>query len=217
MMRTLPMLLFFICVPVATLAGTISIDFEMPVLVDIDWLATDTYTDPASGVVFVAYSGKIGPVVNSATSACVDPPDRDQKLGTAASGDHPGGAGEAIFVYFPAPLQPPVRINVDVQSGWNSDWAITLFHPVGVEAGQGTRRLSTSGGNCGYPGGWRSMGTLTVTSEVPVAWAVIGPAPHAASSFVFVIDDMVIESPTLDTSVRNETVPWSAIKARYVR
>lgn len=218
-MRLVMLSMFLLLVSVLHVAhaGSIEIDFETPALVGIDWLAADSYTDPSSGVVFVAEISQIGPVVNAATTACVDPPDRDQKLGMGTESGGLGRSGGTMFVYFPEPLLPPVQISVDIQSAMDSAWAVTLFHPVGVEAGEGTVYLTENDGNCGYPGGWRSVRTATVTADVPVAWAAIGPASGMGSGFVFVIDDMVIESPTLDESVSNETVPWSAIKARYVR
>jgi len=199
--------------PSLAFAGTVEIDFETPKLIGIDWLAADSYLDPSSGVVFVG-DRVIGPVVNAETSACVEPANRDQKLGTGLQ-DQVGRAADTIYVYFPQPLLPPVSISFELQSALNTSWRIDLFHPVGETAGSGTGYLSINGGTCGYPGGPRSRGTVLATSDVPVGWAVIGAADMEMTNFVFVIDNMIIESPSVGVGVNTEATTWSAMKASF--
>ncbi|MEZ4737511.1 MAG: hypothetical protein R3E79_61330 [Caldilineaceae bacterium] len=90
-------------------AASTMIDFEATILEpQEDRRTIDPYTDTASGIVFGAVdavaNGVVGIVKNSATSACVEPSDANQKLGTGVNstqGSTVGQSGFAIRADFP--------------------------------------------------------------------------------------------------------------------
>ena len=98
------------------------IDFENPLLNEAQRKVISPYVDPISGVAFTAetnYSGDgiVGLVKNSATPACVEPSNNDQKLGTAYIGsDLIGYSSNPIRATFSEILDPPVTVSAEFQT-----------------------------------------------------------------------------------------------------
>ena len=168
------------------------IDFEDPPLGKADRKVINPYVDASSKVAFSALDAKnsvVGIVKNSATSACVEPIDDNQKLGTApvGSGDI-GFAGFAIRADFPQELAPPVRVGVTFQTGAKVPIRIRLFDANGGEVGATSDVAAPDAGTCGFPGDPRARKTIFASSSKPVAYAVMDLEGDTGGR-VFVLDN----------------------------
>ena len=169
------------------------IDFEALPLGQEARRAVNPYVDEATGVQFTAERGSwgdevVGLVKNRATSACVDPPDENQKLGTGrgAPGEEGVGlAGFAIRATFPAPLAPPATVSAEFQVGVDTVIRIRLFEPGGKEVAFVEDKAGPGQGTCGFPGDERARMTLSVTAKEPVAYAIL----EQGEASVLVIDN----------------------------
>ena len=168
------------------------IDFEDPPLGRLDRQVINPYVDAPSKVTFSALdarSGVVGVVKNSATSACVEPVDSNQKLGTApVDSDSIGLSGFAIRADFPAELAPPVRVGVTFQTGEKVPIRIRLFDANGGEVGTTSDFASPGNGTCNLPGDPRARKTIFATSSKSVAYAVMD-LEDSTGGRVFVLDD----------------------------
>ena len=105
-------------------AAAAIITFEIPALGTADRQVINPYQDPATGVTFTAepnelFEVAVGLVKNSATSACAEPANADQKLGTGVTTLPDGAIGLstwAIRAAFPNLLPPPATVSVDFQT-----------------------------------------------------------------------------------------------------
>jgi hypothetical protein len=172
---------------------TRSVDFESPPL----GAAEEEFRDPLSvgEVTFTTESGgfddaAVGAVKNRSTSACVDPPDENQKLGTGRTSL--GGVGRAAFLIradFSPALRPgagAVSISVEFQSGAGAELRLRLFDAAGTEVGGATAAAAPPNGTCGFPGDPRARMVLTAESTSEVAFVIMD---EASGGRVFVIDD----------------------------
>src|SRR5512144_2350947 len=104
-----------------------AIDFETPSLESKGRQTIDPYVDAATGVTFTAEPGRwgdeaVGLVRNNSTSACVEPADANQKLGTGRSNPTaagPGLSGFAIRARFPGSPSAPMTVSVEFQTTAN--------------------------------------------------------------------------------------------------
>ncbi len=184
------------------LAQVSLINFETPSLGTDARRIVNPYVDAASGVSFTVEpvgtgDEVVGLVKNSATSACVDPPDANQKLGTGRS-DTPDGSiglsGFAIRATFPAVLPPPVAVSAEFQTGAGVTVRLRLFDASGAEVASAAEAALPADGTCGYPGDPRARKTLSVTSTQPVAYAIMDALPLDDIQHVFVIDNFEFQS-----------------------
>lgn len=186
-------------IPTASAAQVMEgiVDFETPALGSQARLVIDPYVDEGAGVTFtadplpVSSSGVVEVIKNSATSACTEPSNDDQLLGTRWPG--PANFGTyPIRGTFTNELQPPVSVSVDVQTLAGSIARIRLFDSSGNVVSRSTATASNDLGTCGKPGSARSSVTVTATSESAVAYAVVDLAKSWGT--VFVIDDFTYEA-----------------------
>ncbi len=166
------------------------IDFESPPLGALESEVIDPYVDPVSGTEFRALpsgtmAGVVGLVKNSATSACVEPVDANQKLGTGPAGATViGRSAFPIEVRFPAPLAPPVFIAVDLQSVAGAGAQLFLYDSAGNQVGAAREYALPADGTCGFPGFGSARVVLAAGSAQPVASVRL-----PGSSYVYVIDN----------------------------
>jgi hypothetical protein len=181
----------------SVLASPTLIDFETPSLGTDARQIINPYVDATSGVKFTAEPGGfgdevVGLVKNSATSACVDPSDTNQKLGTGRDDGTPGGSiglsGFAIKATFPAVLSPPVTVSAEFQTLAGQPIRLRLFDATGTQVAATTDTAAPADGTCGYPGDSRARKTITVTANQQVAYAIMD-MDTATGGFVFVIDN----------------------------
>jgi hypothetical protein len=172
----------------------VRIDFESPPLGADQSRAISPYV--AGGVTFTAESAVagavVGPVKNRFTSACAEPANDDQKLGTGTAESNIGRAGFPIRATFDQPLRPAdgtVSVSVSFQTLAGSTVQLRLFDADGNLLAEGSATANPPAGTCDFPGGPRARTTLTVQSSSEVASAVISEATGGGR--VFVIDDFV--------------------------
>jgi hypothetical protein len=170
-------------------------DFETPSLGDSARRIVNPYT--AAGVTFTADQMTLGDEVvglvkNSATSACVEPANTDQKLGTGRSSLSTDGriglSGFPIRATFSRPLAAgprPVTVSVTFQALAETSLRLRLFDPSGTEVASMIKAAAPAAGDCGLPGGPRAATVVTATSARPVAYAVMDTVE---GDRVFVID-----------------------------
>ncbi len=189
MYRYCSLLIFLI--PIQALA--IVIDFETPALGLSGRQIINPYTN--SGVTFTTPTGTfgdevVGLVKNNSTSACVEPADNNQKLGTGR-GDI-GLSGFEIRATFTPPLNPAVSISVEFQTLNNTPVRIRLFDSSNTLVAESTGTTPANGGTCGFPGTSRGRITLSVGSGSPVAYAIMDLASETGGK-VFVIDNFEVQ------------------------
>jgi len=180
--------------------GPATIDFEIPNLGPLERMVIDPYIDGITGVVFTspAANAHVGLVKNRSTSACVDPPDENQKLGTAPvwSGSI-GLSGFPIQAMFPTPLTGLVTISVQFQLLAGRPILLTLYDPSGTPVASTPAITGPPDGTCGFPGDPRARTVVTATSGDPVAYAVM----EQLSNAVFVIDYFSFTTGTIPATV----------------
>jgi hypothetical protein len=193
------------------------IDFETPSLGADQRQIINPYVDTATGLTFTAEpegfgDEVVGLVKNSATSACVEPPNDDQKLGTGRSGE-PGGAiglaGFPIRATFPTPLDPLATVSVEFQTKAGATLQLKLLDASGAEVASVTDTALPADGTCGYPGDPRARKTVTATSTQPVAFAIMDVLPMDGTKLVFVIDNFEAASGSLTISSSYTSTPPS--------
>jgi catechol 2,3-dioxygenase-like lactoylglutathione lyase family enzyme len=172
-------------------AHAVTIDFESPPLGGLARMVVDPYIVP--GVTFVAApGGEVGIVRNDATSACVDPPDADQKLGTAPAGS--GAIGLSTYTIranFSPYLAGAVQVAAEFQALAGSTLSVLLYNNYGYLVASKTETALPGDGTCGYPGNPRARKTVTAIGNGTVAYALFDVEPN---SNVFVIDDVFYSS-----------------------
>ena len=187
-----------------------SIDFETPNLGGDTGQVIDPYVDPATQVTFSTEPGFAVVLVKNrpnGTSACVDPPSDDQKLGTQHA---LGRAGEPVRATFSSPLISPVTVTTEFQVQAGATIRLKLFDASDAEVASITESAFPPGGTCGLPGDQRARTTVSVTSAQPVAYAVMDTTE---SAFVFVIDNFEFnrDSDTRDSDTRDSDSGPSAL------
>ncbi len=171
-------------------ARAASVDFETPSLGALDRMVINPYV--ATGVSFVAVargvtSGEVGLVKNSATSACADPPDANQKLGTAPAGSGAIGLSDfTIRANFSPYLSGLVQVSAQFQTISGSTVRILLYDNYGYLMTSAIQTALPGAGTCGYPGTARARRTVTATGHGTVAYALLDVEPNGV---VFVIDE----------------------------
>lgn len=168
------------------------IDFETPLL-SSGWQVINPYTE--AGVTFTTPTGSfgdevVGLVKNNATSACVEPSDENQKLGTGRP--EIGLSGFPIWATFSQPLVPPVSVSVQFQSGAGVSARLSLFDSNDTLITEVTDIIPPNGGTCGYPGDARGYITLSLVSDQEVAYAIMDLGAETGN-YVFVIDNFEIQ------------------------
>jgi PKD repeat protein len=178
-----------------------AIDFEAPALGSYGREIVNPYV--AEGVTFTTTSSSfpdavVGLVKNSVTSACVEPADADQKLGTGREGyGVDGSIGLAAFpitARFSAPLRPAAgkaSVQVTFQSTADAVFRLRLFDSAGKTVGEASAPAGPPAGTCGYPGNPRGWAALTADSASEVASAAM---EEVSGGRVFVIDDFTFRS-----------------------
>ena len=167
------------------------IDFETPQIpFPAGRLVIDPYVDPVTGVSFTAVGtgAMVGLVRNNQTSACAEPADNDQKLGSGPA-DAIGLASYPLAAEFPAPLPGPVTVSVEVQALINTDVWLQLVGPDGSVTSNIQRALVPAG-TCGFPGGHRSRLVISATHSAPVSHVIVRCVQPGR---VFVLDDFTFE------------------------
>jgi hypothetical protein len=177
-------------------ALAISIDFEEPSLGNLPSQAINPYT--IGGVTFTTPIGNfgdevVGLVKNNSTSACVEPSNNNQKLGTGR-GDGVGVSGFEIRATFEQPLTPSIVISVEFQALGNTPVRIRLFDSSDTIVAETEDVTPENGGTCGNPGNVRGYITVSATSDKPVSYAIMDLG-SATGGGVFVIDNFVVTKP----------------------
>jgi subtilisin family serine protease len=181
------------------LEAALAIDFETPKL---DEFTSRLVINPfiAGGVTFRAESPDVsdevvGIVRNGATSACVEPPSLDQKLGTGRTSAADGGIGlhgmpiKASFNSTIALLgESRLSVRAEFQALAGTTVRLRLFNAKGFEVGAATAATGPPQGTCGYHGGQRGRATLTVLSpkQQIISHAILDTVEGGR---VFVIDN----------------------------
>ena len=194
------------------------LDFETPALGDFLRAVHHPFVGP--GVTFTVVPGEasdavVGLVKNQATSACVDPSDPNQKLGTGRlafgrDGDI-GRSGFPIQARFDPPLvasDGDVFVEVQFQVLSSTRVNVTLLNEAGDIVGSSERLADSDGSTCGNRGNLRARVTLRATSRGPVRFARLQISP---TNRVFVVDEF-----RYGTTARVETATWSTIKSFYI-
>ncbi|HEV7517859.1 MAG TPA: hypothetical protein VGR07_16285 [Thermoanaerobaculia bacterium] len=177
------------------LRAALLVDFETPALAGGRQIVNPYF---ASGIEFSTPTGTfgdevVGLVKNSATSSCVEPPSKDQKLGTGRSNFPDGSIGLAgfpIVARFQTPLGAPATVAVDFQTSAGLRVRLRLLDAAGNPLAEAIQTAGPARGTCGFPGLPRARVTVTATASQPVASAVMDLAD--TSSVVFVIDNFTI-------------------------
>ncbi len=171
-------------------ASAVTIDFETPSLGGLDRMVVSPYFAP--GVSFVAVpqgitTGEVGLVKNSATSACVEPADANQKLGGAPAGSGAIGLSDfTIRANFSPYLTGPVQVSAQFQTISGSTLRILLYNNYGYLVASKVETALPGDGTCGFPGNPRARRTVTATGGGTVAYALLDVEPNGV---VFVIDE----------------------------
>jgi hypothetical protein len=173
------------------------IDFETPSLGGNPRQLINPYIDPATGVTFTAEPfGVVGLVKNRITSACVEPPDDNQKLGTGTSinpEESIGLSGFPIKATFSQPLAS-VSISVEFQVLAGAPVRLRLFDASDNEVASVTEFALPADGTCGLPGGPRASKTVTATSAQAVSYAIMDVERIGGIEYVFVIDNFEVKA-----------------------
>jgi len=178
-------------------AWATTVDFETPPLGTAAREIISPYT--ANGVTFTTESSLgdavVGLVRNRVTSACVEPADENQKLGTGRKDSSISGGGVGLSPYpikatFSPVLSPtgtaPVSVSVEFQTSAGATARLRLFDPSGVEVASVSDLALPADGTCGMPGEPRARKVLTAIARQPVAYAIMDVLP---SDRIFVIDN----------------------------
>jgi len=169
-------------------------DFESPSLGNDTERVINPFFDVVNGLVFTACndqgpSGYVGLVKNRSSTACVEPPDDNQKLGTGGPGIAVGRSSQGIDVQFVPDLSAGASISVEFQSLAGTELTIRLFDTDSVEVGSATALASPPDGTCGFPGDPRARATAQITAPQDVHRAILD------TGWVIVIDRFTITLP----------------------
>jgi hypothetical protein len=201
----------WILVTTAPSAAATTIDFETPPLGAAGSAIINPYI--SAGVTFTAVPQGfgdeiVGIVKNSATSACADPADANQKLGTGRSSFAGGAIGLGVMA-IRADLPPGTNlVSVELQCVAGNTGRVRLFNAADVQVGIATDVIGPPIGTCGNPGGPRGRTTLLAISAQPAAYAIMDVVE---TGYVLVLDNFTYDAvPT--SAVRPS---WGAIKTLY--
>ena len=177
----------------------VRVTFETPTLRTAERQVVNPYPYKGTGVQFTAEAPEtpgavVGVVKNQATSACVEPADTNQKLGTGQTAvGQSAGIGLGTFpirATFADPLTPPARglvtVRVEFQAVSSTSVRLRLFDSRGGELASVSETARTADGTCGYPGGPRARQVVSATTTSVVAYAIMDTQPTGR---VFVIDN----------------------------
>lgn len=172
----------------------LAIDFETPPLDTSSAQVINPYT--ADGVTFTTPVGNfgdevVGLVKNNSTSACAEPADDNQKLGTGRDTSI-GLSGFEIQATFAQPLAPSTLVSVEFQTGGDVPVRIRLFDASDTLVAESIDTIPANGGTCGFPGDPRGRITLSALSEQAVAYAIMD---LESKGYVFVIDNFELQQP----------------------
>jgi hypothetical protein len=191
-----------------------AIDFETPQIEQSGEKAA-AYTDPQSGVIFTTESsgGRVGLVRNAEASACVEPANRNQLLGTGSLDTDIGRGGFVILAELPSPRPRGTQVSVDVQSATGLTGLIMLVESKErmeslnkaastdsaqrdrllkeIIAGGNTSEIVQASGNCGLGGPTRGRQRVTVIAERPFSLVSIS-VPGSGARVGYVIDNFAI-------------------------
>ena len=175
----------------------VRVTFETPSLTTAERQVVNPYE--AAGVQFTAEAPRtpaavVGVVKNRATSACVEPEDSNQKLGTGQTSiGLDAGIGNSAFpirATFTTPLAPPARglvtVRAEFQTVSGTTVRLRLFDSRGGELASVSETARPADGTCGNPGDPRARRVVEATATSAVAYAIMDAQP---SSRVFVIDN----------------------------
>ena len=183
---------------------TSHIGFETPVLGDSEERRViNPYVDSATGVTFTAeFDGWgdeiVGLVKNRSTTACVEPPNEDQKLGTGRSAFGEDGSiglsGFPIRATFPSPAAGPVEVWVEFQALAGTDVSLTLYDSGNNSVASVTEQAGPPDGTCGFGTAPRARTLLHATANEDVAYAIM----EQGGNSVMVIDNFSFTQGTSD-------------------
>jgi hypothetical protein len=174
--------------------------FETPTLGSADRRPVDPYE--AAGVQFTAEAPRVadaavGVVKNSATRACVEPADTNQKLGTgrvtrdlssAVAIGHGTYPIRATFTRgLAAAAGRSVTVQVEFQTIHDTTVRLRLFDRMGRELVSASERARFAENNCGLAGGPHARQVVSATTTSAVAYAIMDVQPAGT---VFVIDNV---------------------------
>ena len=186
-------------------AAPAAVDFETPNLGTDQRQQIDPYT--GGGVTFTAMPAGgftdqvVGLVKNSATSACVEPSDANQLLGTGRDNPPGGSVGLSNFpirATFGTPEVGPVTVGARFQAHEGTPLRIRLFDASDTLIGRSARVSYAGLGTCGFGTVDKTSTTVYAHTLGTVAYVVMD-VPNSNS--VFVIDDFFTEIPTCNGQV----------------
>jgi hypothetical protein len=174
--------------------------FETPTLGSADRRPVDPYE--AEGVQFTAEAPRVadaavGVVKNSATRACVEPADTNQKLGTGRVTLDPRSAVAIGHGTYPiratftrglaAAAGRSVTVQVEFQTIHDTTVRLRLFDRMGRELVSASERARFPENNCGLASGPHARQVVSATTTSAVAYALMDVQPAGT---VFVIDNV---------------------------
>lgn len=169
-----------------------TVDFEEPKITHSQII--NPYT--ALGVTFstpeILGDEVVGLAANYATSACVEPVDDNQKLGTGRAAFGVGTSGLPIRADFGIALRRSVTVSVEVQTLAGKTVSLQLFGTSGDLVAEMQTLAGPADGTCGLPGDPRARLGLSTSAEEPVAYAIIDVVDPGV---VFVIDNFAFGDP----------------------
>lgn len=177
-------------------AASGSVSFDAPALGLVGRQVVSPYV--AGGVRFTAATDEnddavVGVVRNNATSACADPADNNQKLGTGRNTFPDGSIGLSDFAIratFDTPLAPApggaVRVAVEFQAIAGTRLRLRLYDAAGAEIAASVVPAEPAAGTCGFPGPARARRIAAAEARTPVAYALMDTIDIGV---VFVLDD----------------------------
>jgi len=162
-------------------------DFETPALDGGGRMAVSPYS--TDDVTFSAETAERGVVVgvveNSGTSACIEPRDNNQKLGSGLGASEVGLSSFPIRATFTAALVAPAYVFSEFQTT-TDEATIRLFDAQDRDVTALSVLATSQRSSCNPPGSVRYWVRVGATSSEPVAYAILSVNPPGQ---VFVIDN----------------------------
>jgi hypothetical protein len=205
----------------------VEIDFEDPLLGFRGQQALDPFI--SSGVRFTALpfpnggstDEVVGLVFNELNNACVDPANRNVKLGTGRQSTYPnsgiGWDGYPIKAELTTPLQPDssrgdqVEISVEFQTVTGKEVRLRLYNSSHEMVVEERGKITSNRGDCGKIGGPRGTVRLTAVTQSDVSYAILDVPKNFLGGIAYVIDDFKVR---FTRGVRPDAVQESELCGR---
>lgn len=225
--RILPLIFAIVLFGGSLANADVQIDFEDPLLGFRGQQVLDPFI--SDGVRFTAmphpndapFNEVVGIVWNELNNACIEPANRNVKLGTGQQSVYPNGgigwAGFPIKAEMITPITPDasrgdqVEISVEFQTVMGAEVRMRLYdggHNLVVTE---TATVTSNRGDCGKLGGPRGTVSVTAVTTSAVAYAILDIPKSFFGGIAYVIDDFKVR---FTRGVRPIAVPDSELCGR---